>query len=258
MKESPKDSEATGPIPCDSCNLHGTLFVDRCSSGQRDVESLSPKVGRLPRLAGHWHVCRPREATAPSRAERSHLPPFRHVPIDKPYDAPLRVILASNKTLAPAVVEVATDGSARQQIGGHAAVVLCPYSEIEAAVVGKGRMVGDATNIQAEMQAAILGLRMMLQLYRTPGTAHPHPLADSMYVVQVLDESISPARHPGMAAELLSLWQRMLLCAENEVRWVKGHSHHLLNNLAGMHAKSCLTCTHTRVHYCKALTWTPL
>ena len=157
--------------------------------------------------------------------QRFHLLPFRHIPVEELYDAPLRVILASEETLAPAVVEVATDRSARQQTGGYAAVMLCPYSEIETAVVGKGRMVGDATNIQAEMQAVILGLRMMLQLYRTSGIANFQLLTDGMYVVQVLDESISPARHPGMAAELLSLWQCMLLCAEIEVRWVKGHSH---------------------------------
>ena len=148
------------------------------------------------------------------------------------------------------------DGSARQQIGGYAAVMLCPYAEIETAVVGKGRMAGNATNIQAEMRAATLGLRMML--YRASGIAHFHLLTDSMYVVQVLVESISPARHPGMAAELLSLWQRLMLCADVEVRWVKGHANHLLNNLADVHAKSCLSWPDTRVHHCKALTWTPL
>ena len=55
-----------------------------------------------------------------------------------------------------------------------AAVVLAKYSEVqkysevESAIAGKGLMPGSSTKISAEIRAAVLGLRMALQLHKFP------------------------------------------------------------------------------------------
>ena len=103
------------------------------------------------------------------------------------------------------------------------------------------------------MQAAIQGLKLILQVFQSLGVAHFELLTDSMYVVQLLEDSMTSVRHAGQAAELLALWQRLLLLASVEVKWVKGHSNHLLNGLADRHAKSSLRHPHNYVMYRHAL-----
>ena len=65
---------------------------------------------------------------------------------------------------------------------------------------------------------------------------------------------MTSVRHAGQAAELLAIWQRLLLLASSEVKWVKGHSHHLLNDLADRHAKLGLRHRDNCVMYRHALT----
>ena len=87
---------------------------------------------------------------------------------------------------------------------------------------------------------------MALQIYETTGMASYVLLTDSMYVVQVLEDSIVAARHAGLTSELLAVWNRLLLVTYLEVRWVKGH--------ADRHAREMLGAAHCRVEYCRALT----
>ena len=185
---------------------------------------------------------------------RFYLLPFRHYPVEDMYDSPLRVVLSAEEQMAPAVFQVVTDGSSKQNVGGYAAVLMPAYGDVEMAVVGRGKMQGRATNIQAELQAAIQGLKMILQVYRAVGVAHFELLTDSMYVVQLLEDSMTSVRHAGQAAELLALWQRLLLIATVQVRWVKGHSNHLINDIADRHAKMSLVHEDCSVSYLHALT----
>ena len=86
---------------------------------------------------------------------RFHLLPFRHYPVEELYEAPLRVVLSAEEQMAPAVFQVVTDGSSRDKVGGYAAVMMPAYGDIEMAVVARGKLLGPATNIQAELQGAI-------------------------------------------------------------------------------------------------------
>ena len=184
---------------------------------------------------------------------RFHLLPFRHYPVEEMYEAPLRVVLSAEEQMASAFFQVVTDGSSRDKVGGYAAVMMPAYGDIEMAVVARRKMLGKATNIQAELQASIQGLKMILQVFQSLGVAHFELLTDSMYVVQLLEDSITSVRHAGQAAELLALWQRLLLLASVEVKWVKGHSNHLLHDLADRHAKLSLRHRDSCVIYRHAL-----
>ena len=108
--------------------------------------------------------------------------------------------------------------------------------------------------LQQKSKAAVQGLKMALQIYETTGIASFVLLTDSMYVVQVLEDSIVATRHAGLTAELLAVWNRLLLVTHLEVRWVKGHSVCLLNQLADRHAREMVGAAHCRVEYCRALT----
>ena len=96
--------------------------------------------------------------------QRFQLLPLRHVPVEEPYEDILRIVPQDGEEDCLAQFQIATDGSARAEVGAFAAVILAPYSGVETAVVGRGRMVGTATNITAEMQAAIHGLRMAVEV----------------------------------------------------------------------------------------------
>ena len=185
---------------------------------------------------------------------RFHLLPVRHVPVEEPYEHVLRTVQQDNEEESAAVFQVATDGSAKAGVGSFAAVLLAPYAEIDTAVVGRARVHTSSSNILAKMRAAIQGLRMALEVHRVTGMAHLVLLTDSMYVVQLLEDSIVTTRHAGPAAELLALWNRLLLTAEIEAKWVKGHSTCVLNQLADRHAREMLEAGHCRVEYCSALT----
>ena len=185
---------------------------------------------------------------------RFHLLPMRHVPVEEPYEEVLRIVPQEGEEDCLAQFQIATDGSAKSSVGAFSAVLLAPYSEIETAVVGRGKMAGVATNITDEMQAAIQGLRMALEVSRVSGIGSLVLLTDSMYVVQLLEDSIVTTRHAGPAAELLALWNRLLLTTDICARWVRGHASCLLNNLADSHARHMLEVHHVRVEYVRALT----
>ena len=185
---------------------------------------------------------------------RFHLLPMRHFPVEEVYDSVLRVVPQDCEDNSLAQFPVATDGSAKAEVGAYAAVLLAPYSEIETAIVGRGRMSVSATNITAEMQASIQGLRMALEVHQVTGIESFVLLTDSMYVVQLLEESIITTRHAGPAAELLSLWHRLLLLTDISARWVKGHARCTLNNIADAHARHMLSASSCKVEYVRALT----
>ena len=112
------------------------------------------------------------------------LLPMRHVPIEEAYDSPLRIIELGQQEYASQAVQIATDGSSRRQQGGFAAILLSPYANMKTAIVGRGAMPGTCTNVLAEVRAAILGLRMALQLHKTTGVGFFELLTDSMFAVQ--------------------------------------------------------------------------
>ena len=186
--------------------------------------------------------------------QRFHLLPMRHVPVEEPYEEVLRIVPQAGEEDSLAQFQIATDGSARTSVGAYSAVLLAPYAAIETAVVGRGKMVGTATNITAEMQAAIQGLRMAVEVSRVSGIGSFVLLTDSMYVVQLLEDSIVTTRHAGPAAELLALWNRLLLTSDICAKWVRGHANCLLNNLADLHAKCMLGASRPGVEYVRALT----
>ena len=175
--------------------------------------------------------------------QRFHLLPMRHVPVEEPYEEVLRIVPQAGEEDCLAQFQIATDGSARSSVGAFSAVLLAPYAAIETAVVGRGRMTGAATNITAEMQAAIQGLRMAVEVSRVSGIGSFVLLTDSMYVVQLLEDSI-----------VTTMWNRLLLTSDICAKWVRGHANCLLNNLADLHAKHMLEAQQPGVEYVRALT----
>ena len=77
---------------------------------------------------------------------------MRHVPIEEPYGTVLRIIHQDQEEDSAAVFQIATDGSARNQTGSYAAVLLAPYADIESAVVGRGRISGLASKHHSRMK----------------------------------------------------------------------------------------------------------
>ena len=177
----------------------------------------------------------------------------RHVPIEEAYDSPLRVVEIDEADHATPVVQTATDGSCKTGTGGFAAVLLAPYADIETAIVGRGRMPGESTNIMAEVRAAVLGLRMALQLHKSTGVEFFQLLTDSMFVVQAVEEDLTAGRHAALISTLLQVWTELSRCCSVQIRWVKGHAGHVLNSLTDRHAKATLAFRSTRVDYRYAL-----
>ena len=158
--------------------------------------------------------------------------------MEEAYDSPLKVIHVDEQDRAPQVVQVATDGSSRGQQGGFAAVMLTPYAEMETAIVGRGIMPGTCAKILAEVRAAVLGLRMALQLHKATGVGFFELLTDSMFVVQTIEDDLVDGRHAGMVTTLLQVWTELRCSCSVTLKWVKGHAGHLLNELADRHAKA--------------------
>ena len=183
------------------------------------------------------------------------LLPMRHVPVEEAYDAPFRIVHVADEEHVACVVQVASDGSAKDSRGGFAAVMLTQYSEVESAIAGKGLMPGSSTNISAEIRAAVLGLRMAVQLHKSTGVAFFELLTDSMFVVQSPEDDLVAGKHAGAITTLLQVWTELRCMCHVNVGWVKGHSGHVLNELADRHAKSMVASTimSTRVQYCYAL-----
>ena len=183
------------------------------------------------------------------------LLPARHVPAEEACDAPFRIVHVADDALAASVVQVASDGSAKGHRGGFAALMLAPYAPIDSAIVGKGLMPGTATNIASEVRAAVLGLRMALQLHKSTRVEFFELLTDSMFVVQSLEDDLVAGKHPAAITTLFQVWTgpRCMCCVA--VRWVKGRSGHLLNELADKRAKSMVSfaSASTRVQYVYAL-----
>ena len=76
-----------------------------------------------------------------------------------------------------------------------------------------------------------------------------------MFVVQNLEDVLVAGKHAGAITTLLQVWTELCCMCHVSVRWVKGHSAHVLSELADRHAKSMVSSTSmsTRVQYCYAL-----
>ena len=177
----------------------------------------------------------------------------RHVPVEEAYDAPLRIIHVDASEYASQAVQVATDGSAKDHRGGFAAVMLAPYAEIETAIVGRGSMPDPCPNILAEVRAALLGIRMALQLHKSTHVGCFELLTNSMHVQSIEDDLVA-GKHAGIVSTLLQAWTELRCCSSATVKWVKGHSQHLLNELADRRAKAMLGRADRRLDYRLALT----
>ena len=166
----------------------------------------------------------------------------------------MRIIHVDANEYASQAVQVATDGSSRGQQGGFAAVMLAPYAEIETAIVGRGSMPDPCTNILAEVRAALFGIRMALQLHKSTHVGCFELLTDSMFVVQSIEDDLVAGKHAGIVSTLLQAWTELRCCSSATVKWVRGHSQHLLNELADRHAKAMVGRADRRVHSRFALT----
>ena len=132
--------------------------------------------------------------------------------------------------------------------------MLTPYAEIETAIVGRGSMPDPCTNILAEVRAALLGIRMALQLHRSTRVGCFELLTGSMFVVQSIEDDLVAGKHAGIVSALLQAWTELRCCSDATVKWVKGHSQDLLNELADRSAKAMVGVSDRRVDYRFALT----
>ena len=151
---------------------------------------------------------------------------MRHVPVEEAYDAPFRIVHAADVPFRCSYVgSVLGSGECHRRQGAHA---------------------------RSEIRAAVLGLRMALQIHRATGVAFFELLTDSMFVVQSLKDDLVAGKHAGAITTLLQVWTELRCTCQVSVRWGRGHSGHVLNELADRHAKSMVSPmnTSTRVQYC--------
>ena len=177
------------------------------------------------------------------------LLPFRHVPVEEPYEAPYRFVPSPVVHVAEACLQVCSDGSHKNKLGAFAVSFLAPYAPIQDAVVAQGKVEGDCTSTKAELRAAIQALRMI-----RAALPHIHDvpivfMTDSSFVLQVLDEQCRFNCHPHDLHQLLNLWREV--CPRTTKQHVRGHSGHPLNTLTDKFARAALSFHHTRVLYRK-------
>ena len=89
---------------------------------------------------------------------------------------------------------------------------------------------------------------MILQVYQTGTPSRQHVCS-----------AVAGGQHDigqacGTSCRIVGAVAETALVANVEVKWVKGHSNNLLNNLADQHVRSCLDWPCNEVRYCRALT----
>ena len=62
-----------------------------------------------------------------------------------------------------------------------------------------------------------------------------------MFVVQSLEDDLVVGKHAGAITTLLQVWTELRCMCHVSVRWVKGHSGHVLNELADSTEFECST-----------------
>ena len=175
------------------------------------------------------------------------LLPFRHVPVEEPYLTSFSYIPSPTADVNAACIQVCSDGSHRNGVGGIATIFLSPYAPIEEAVVAQAKVYGHCTSTKAEIRASILALQMIRAALPYLGDIPIIYMTDSSFVLQVLEEQCLFSCHPHDLHQLLSLWHSI----SNRVvkQHVKGHSGNPINTIADRSAKAALSFQHHRVTY---------
>ena len=175
------------------------------------------------------------------------LLPFRHVPVETPYTTSFTFVPEPAADVNEACIQVCSDGSHREGIGGIAAVFLSPYSPIEEAVLAQAKVQGSCTSTKAEIRASILALTMIKAALPYLGTIPIIYMTDSSFVLQVLEEQCLFSCHPHDLHQLLALWHSISIRVVKQ--HVRGHSGNPINTVADRAAKEALRFQHHRTTY---------
>ena len=175
------------------------------------------------------------------------LLPFRHVPVEEPYLTSYSYIPSPTADVNEACIQVCSDGSHKDGVGGIATVFLSPYAPIEEAVVAQAKVYGPCTSTKAEIRASILALQMIRAAIPYLGAIPIVYMTDSTFVLQVLEEQCLFSCHPHDLHQLLSLWHSISTRVVKQ--HVRGHSGNPINTIADRSAKAALRFQHHRVTY---------
>ena len=175
------------------------------------------------------------------------LLPFRHVPVESPYMSSFTFVPGPTAETNEACIQVCSDGSHRNNVGGIATVFLSPYSRIEDAVVAQAKVYGPCTSTKAEIRASILALTMIRSALPYLGDMPVIYMTDSSFVLQVLEEQCLFSCHPHDLHQLLSLWHSV--SSRVVKQHVRGHTGNPINTLADSAAKAALGFGHFRTLY---------
>ena len=146
-----------------------------------------------------------------------------------------------------ACIQVCSDGSHKNNVGGIATAFLSPYSRIEEAVIAQAKVYGPCTSTKAEIRAAILALTMIRAALPYLGDMPIIYMTDSSFVLQVLEEQCLFSCHPHDLHQLLSLWHS--ISSRVVKQHVRGHTGNPINTLADKAAKAALGFGHFRTLY---------
>ena len=139
--------------------------------------------------------------------EKFTLPPFRHVPVEQPYETSFSFVPVTDESKDDLTIQFCSDGSHKSGQGAGAVVVLPPYTPIQEAVVAQFRVQGRCTSTKAEIRSAILALKMIRSALPFLGEIRVTYLTDPAFVLQVLEDDCLFKCHPHDLFELLDLWK---------------------------------------------------
>ena len=131
----------------------------------------------------------------------------RHPPVEEPYPTSYKFIPPPDEDDDLHSVVFCSDGSSKLAHGSYGVIIAAPYAEVDSVIIGQGRIDGYCTNIRAEIVAACHAMTLIKKLRRHCPDIPIVYLTDSEYVLQILDESISPTCHIPDTNNLISLWQ---------------------------------------------------
>ena len=182
--------------------------------------------------------------------ETFSLLPFRHVPVEPPYESSCQFVPSPQSHDAEACLQVCSDGSHRNRVGAFAVCLLGPYAPLQEAVTAQAKIEGDCTSTKAELRAAIHAMKMIRAvLFHIPGIPIIY-MTDSSFVLQVLEEQCRFNCHPHDLHQLLTLWKEV--SPRTSKQHVRGHCGHPLNTLTDKCARTALSFGHTRTLYRRA------
>ena len=177
------------------------------------------------------------------------LLPFRHVPVEQPYNTSFEVIPEPLADSDFGCFQVCSDGGCRRGQGSLAVSILAPYAPLEDAILVQQKIQGPCTNNKAELLAAVQALKHIRTLLRFFPSIPFVYMSDSMLVIQALEELSHITCHPSIVHELLSLWRQ--LCVHGKAIHVRGHQGHPQNTLTDKAATEALSFSHSLLQHRK-------